>query len=56
MELSLLCGASIVIVIREDVSSKISSYSSQLNSDLLALASIQPHSEKFTNDDVVLIL
>lgn len=56
MELSLLCGADILIVIKEDTTGLISTYSSQPNSDLLALTFNVPHSEKFTNADVVLII
>eukprot|EP00826_Nyctotherus_ovalis_P005014 TRINITY_DN11114_c0_g1_i5.p1 TRINITY_DN11114_c0_g1~~TRINITY_DN11114_c0_g1_i5.p1 ORF type:complete len:115 (-),score=9.30 TRINITY_DN11114_c0_g1_i5:481-825(-) len=53
MELSLLCGASIFMVIKEDSSGQVSTYSSQASADLLVLAPTASQSESYTNDDVL---
>ena len=55
MELSLLCGASIVMIIREDSSMQSSMYSSYKDPTLFNLEIAKNCEEKFTNDDVLLI-
>lgn len=54
MELSLLCGASIHLIIKEASSGQIATYSSQDDSDLLTSSLTSIQSETYTNNDVTL--
>jgi len=54
MELSLLCGANVLMIIKEDLDERVTVYSSKDDSDLLALFPRLPISEEYTNADVTL--